>query len=118
MSAPASAGTVRVIDGDTIQTGGVTYRLIGYDTPEIMFARCPSELARGLEAKDLLAAWLEAEPWKLEPTGKIDRWRRELAKLYISGEDVAYLMIRKGLGVAYHGRGRRRDWCKVETGHG
>ena len=40
-------GAIRVVDGDTIRMGMATYRLVGFDTPEIGdHARCARELGR------------------------------------------------------------------------
>jgi len=34
LASPAVAGSVRVVDGDTLRVDGVTYRLWGIDAPE------------------------------------------------------------------------------------
>jgi hypothetical protein len=41
-----SAADLRVIDGDTVFISGKRYRLVGFDTPETMRAKCDSERAR------------------------------------------------------------------------
>ena len=40
------------MDGDTIRSpAGVTYRLLGFDTPETYRSRCAEELSLGIKAK-------------------------------------------------------------------
>jgi endonuclease YncB( thermonuclease family) len=51
-----STADVRVIDGDTVFFKGKTYRLVGFDTPEISRAKCDSERARGVQATVRLRA--------------------------------------------------------------
>jgi endonuclease YncB( thermonuclease family) len=34
LGSPIEAGAIEVVDGDTIRTGGRTFRLVGFDTPE------------------------------------------------------------------------------------
>jgi hypothetical protein len=49
-----SPSTVQVVDGDTIRTNGFVYRLVGFDTPETIDAKCPQERALGDGATERL----------------------------------------------------------------
>jgi endonuclease YncB( thermonuclease family) len=41
------SGIIQVIDGDTVRTNGLRYRLVGFDAPETIDAKCPQERALG-----------------------------------------------------------------------
>lgn len=129
--APAFAPTnVRVIDGDTIdavvphgpgEPAGVRpmkrYRLVGFDTPETVQARCDAELALGQRATARLRELVAAGPVRLAvDTGHTDRWGRGLATLTVGGRDVGSTLIGEGLAVPYSGKGRRIDWCQKLRG--
>jgi hypothetical protein len=45
-----SPGAIQVVDGDTIRTNGLVYRLVGSDAPETYDAKCPQERALGERA--------------------------------------------------------------------
>ena len=65
---PIDRAAIRVIDGDTIAVAGITYRLVGYDTPEVgRRAHCVSERELGAKAtarlKALIAAASSSTPW-------------------------------------------------------
>lgn len=106
---------ITVVDGDTVDRWPWRYRLAGFDTPETRRGRyrCAAELQAGRAAavrlEDLIARAQRAELHRT--TWRLDRWGRVLARLELDGEDVAAIAIREGWGVAYHGRGPRRDWC-------
>ncbi len=104
---------VTVVDGDTVDRMYIRHRLAGFDAPELRRAKCPRERERAQAAKARLAeiiggaqrVELVRVQWKLDP------WSRVLSRLELDGEDVAAIAIREGWGVAYVGRGPRRDWC-------
>jgi endonuclease YncB( thermonuclease family) len=50
ISGPLSPGEVQVVDGDTISVRGQQYRLVGFDTPETVSARCQRERDLGTRA--------------------------------------------------------------------
>jgi micrococcal nuclease len=58
----AQTGSIEIVDGDTVQVGGVSWRFPGYDTPETYYAQCDAErqagalAAKGLEALSAGAA--------------------------------------------------------------
>jgi micrococcal nuclease len=101
-----------VVDGDTIRSpAGVSYRLMGYDTPETFQAKCPAELEAGLKAKERLKELIASGETKLIESGKIDRYGRSLARLEVNGRDVAVILVSEGLARPYNGKGKREGWC-------
>ena len=113
LATPVSA-QVAAIDGDTIR---LAIRLKGLDTPEVSpHALCPEEHALGLKARARLNALLRSGNVKIRPVVtragylSLDKYRRGLAVVTSGGEDVAAIMIRKGLARPYKGE-RRQSWC-------
>jgi endonuclease YncB( thermonuclease family) len=99
-------------DGDTIKYLSVTYRLMGFDTPETFQSKCEQELKLGLEAKEHINKLARgAKEAKLMIHGR-DKYARSLAILLLDEKDVAGIMIEAKLAVEYHGRGQRKDWCQ------
>jgi endonuclease YncB( thermonuclease family) len=106
-----SAGSIFVVDGDTISVDGKRWRLMGFDTPETYYAKCDSELVRGKAATEHLATLIgAAKRIDLEPSGRNDRYHRGLGVLKLDGVDVAVIMIMAGHARPYHGK-RREGWC-------
>ena len=113
--APAASaqgpGAYRVVDGDTIHAPfGVKYRLMGFDTPEIHFAKCTEEFALGMEAKERLEALLASGEVRVIESGRTDKYRRTLAHVKVNGRDVGEILIGEGLARPYKG-GKREPWC-------
>lgn len=102
-----------VYDGDTVAMdcggGEVTARVMGFDAPETVRARCELERVAGDRATDRLRALVGAGPVVIRRHGK-DKYGRDLIRLEVAGHDVARVMVEEGLAVAYDG-GARRDWC-------
>ncbi len=114
---PISANDIHVIDGDTIQVGFVTYRLLGFDAPETYRSACPHEYALGMKATNKLQRLIdEARTLAIEDRGH-DKYKRRLAVLYLEGMDVADLMIRPGYAVPYNATAPRQVWCSCRTQH-
>ncbi|MBC8048522.1 MAG: thermonuclease family protein [Chitinophagales bacterium] len=100
-----------VVDGDTMKAPyGVTYRVLGYDTPETHFAKCDAERRLGNVATRRFEQLLKSGEVKVEETGRIDKYGRTLATVYVNGRDVSEIMIGEGLARAYDG-GKRESWC-------
>ncbi|WP_088342610.1 MULTISPECIES: thermonuclease family protein [Rhodomicrobium] len=100
-----------VVDGDTIKAPyGVTYRLLGFDTPETHFAKCDAERELGLAAKQRLEELLATSEVKVLESGKRDRYGRTLATVTANGKDVGEILIGEGLARPYHGK-KRDGWC-------
>lgn len=102
-----------VVDGDTIKAPyGVTYRVLGYDTPETRFARCDAERRLGLLAARRFETLLKSGTVRVVETGRIDKYGRTLADVYINHRNVAEIMVKEGLARPYHG-GKRQGWCAL-----
>jgi micrococcal nuclease len=107
-----SSSLYTVVDGDTIRSpAGVSYRLMGYDTPETYQAKCREELTAGLKAKARLEDLIASGETRLIESGKIDRYGRSLARLEVNGVDVAKTLIAEGHARPYTGRTKREGWC-------
>lgn len=105
------ASAVRVIDGDTIEYGGQSIRLIGFDTPETYYADCASEKARGDAATARLRQLISsARSLQLLLRNERDRYGRGLGTLLVDGQDVGNVLISEGLARRYN-RGPRLGWC-------
>jgi micrococcal nuclease len=104
---------IKVVDGDTVDRWPVRHRLVGFDAPEIRFAKCAAEKALGGTAKARLSEILAAAQRVdlVRVSARPDPWGRVLSRLEIDGVDVATIAIREGWGAPYAGRGPRRDWC-------
>lgn len=123
--APWSSG-IHVVDGDTVRSGGRTYRLVGFNTPEQgTHARCWQERALASKAKDRLRELVDARDVALsrvscackpgtEGTDACN-YGRLCGKLKADGRDVGQILIAEGLAERYTCWGtscpRRKDWC-------
>lgn len=103
-------GTNCVVDGDTFYLGGDKVRIAGIDAPETHDYRCPSELALGNRATEMLHSLLNSGGVTMT---SIDRDRdvygRLLRNVAVNGQDVGEAMVRAGVAREY-GSGRR-SWC-------
>jgi micrococcal nuclease len=119
IAAPALA-QIRVIDGDTIARDGVSYRIAGIDAPEVSRPRCLAEAKAGRRATEVFRGLIDRFPVRIEPLSVRDRWGRSIARVYVREVNVADLLIKHGLAVAYcpHPRRceRRPDWCELLKG--
>lgn len=106
---------VRVVDGDTFDVllEGVStrVRLDRADTPETgSRARCRQEARLGAEA----AAWVRERVRRQEvavfPTGRRDRYHREIVRVTLDGVDLADLLRWNALAEAFP-LGFKPDWC-------
>ncbi len=106
-----TAAALRVIDGDTVEFQALSYRLTGYDTPEVRHAECAAEKALGNRATARLQAMIDtAASMELRVEAGRDRYGRGLGSLLVDGRDVGDVLILEGLAKRYAG-GQRRGWC-------
>ena len=115
LSGSTGCSVVRVVDGDTVRAhcpgrGFVTARLLGFDTPEVYSPECISEWWAGTKASWALShhLWF-ANDVRMVFSGT-DRYGRDLATLFIEGQNVSSRMIEGGHARAYAG-GKRGGWC-------
>lgn len=107
----AIPGSIRVIDGDTVDVRGEHFRLVGLNTPETFEPRCAAELALGTRAKERLLQLLATGSPRLEkvpcacPPGTEGtqhcNFGRSCGVLSVDGRDVATTLIGEGLAVAF-----------------
>lgn len=116
-----------VVEGDTLRVHGVTYRLVGFDTPETgRNARCAyerdlgnratvrlQELLRDASSVDLGEVRCACRPGT-HGTRQCN-FGRSCATLRVDGRDVGHTLIGEGLARSYvcgsTGCPPRRQWC-------
>lgn len=102
---------IYVVDGDTIRFAGVSWRLVGLDTPETYRPQCDYELALGQAATARLRELvMSGRGVDLVALPGRDQYDRGLARLFIGGENIADILTSEGLARRYDG-GRRQSWC-------
>ena len=111
-----SATLVKVVDGDTlnvrIDSGPITVRLFGIDTPE-------STQAFGRAATKALRSLLEGQPLEIEPIEQTDSYGRMLARVMVRGEDINGRLVESGYAWAYRRYLRHNPvderYCRLEA---
>lgn len=104
---PIASTDIVVIDGDTIRARGKTYRLVGYDTPEIgRRAQCNAERTLGHKAAVRLIELIEAGDLDLmvvrcscrrsDIGTKRCNYGRSCAKLTTKSKDVGEILASEG----------------------
>ena len=96
-------GTVRVIDGDTVDVGGVRVRLHGIDAPEVGQI-CQTHAGRDWDcgtwvSREVRARYQGAQA-VCEAVEK-DRFGRVVATCRVDGSDMGRRLVRDGMAVAY-----------------
>lgn len=126
MASLVSAADLSVLDGDTVKSNGVTYRLVGFDTPERGDrALCDKERELAEKASARLTALVSAGGTKLRQVACACKpgtegssscnFGRSCAYLSVSGKDVGETLISEGLAQPFvcgeTSCPRRRPWC-------
>jgi endonuclease YncB( thermonuclease family) len=123
----ASTVHIEVVDGDTVRSDGLVFRLVGFNTPESgLNAQCRGERALASKATDRLQQLLNEGAPNLqrvacacdpetEGTQQCNHGRL-CAKLTVDGRDVGTILIAEGLAERYEcwatSCPRRKDWCR------
>ena len=106
LAAPVQAGVdgiVRVIDGDTLDVGGVRVRLHGIDAPEIG-QTCQTSQGQDWDcgtwvSREVRARYQGAQA-SCNPVAK-DRYGRVVAICLIRGQDMGRHLVQNGMAVAF-----------------
>ena len=111
---PTLSGRARVVDGDTLDVGGVRIRLHGVDAPESR-QTCVAggrRWACGERATRALAGLVGGRTVSCEERDR-DRYGRAVAVCRVGGRDVNAWMVSQGLALAY--RRYSRDYVGEEA---
>jgi endonuclease YncB( thermonuclease family) len=102
---------VRVIDGDTFDTGGIRVRVADIDTPEVR-GRCAYETALAARATARMRTLLAAGAFELRPLADgrdEDVYGRKLRIVTRGGRSLGDVLVAEGLARTWSGR--REPWC-------
>ncbi len=127
---PISADRIQVSDGDTISAYHYppNVRLVGFNSPEIDRARCDSERALGIRARDRLTELVRTAQLDFEyvacacapgTEGSMAcNYGRDCGILKANGTDFGDILIAEGLAVPFKCGTRRcprtpRPWCPI-----
>src|SRR6056297_357758 len=102
-TAQGFGGTVRVVDGDTLDVGGLRVRLHGVDAPELGQRCTNADGARwdcGTWAADELRRRIGGRSARCEAVDT-DRYGRTVATCSVAGQDVGRMLVSDGLALAY-----------------
>jgi len=102
--------SVRVIDGDTFDYGGVRVRIANIDTPEV-HGRCAYETELATRATARMRALLAAGPFELHSAAGRDEdpYGRKLRIVTRGGQSLGNMLVAEGLARTW--TGRREPWC-------
>ncbi len=120
--AAAPNGTLRVIDADTFDVGGVRVRLFGIDAPEIgqPCAANGEEWDCGRWVRDLVRAQFDGQR-AICTQQDIDRYGRVVATCDVDGADLGAVIVSEGWAWAYRRYSDRYDLdekAAAVAGHG
>lgn len=90
----------RVIDGDSLEMNGQTYRLEAFDAPEAGQTCDGGTWLPGPLATAALVRFIAGRPVECRPITR-DRYGRTVARCYAGGEDLSALMVAAGWGWAF-----------------
>lgn len=101
--AMSAAGPARVIDGDTIEIDGTSFRLSGIDAPE-MGQPCANSTGLVFDCGEVARRGLENTVAGREVSCEadtVDFYRRPIALCTVAGIDLAEFMVLNGLAVPF-----------------
>jgi endonuclease YncB( thermonuclease family) len=98
ISSPVLGQPVRVIDGDTIQQAGTTWRLWGIDAPETK--QWCDDYPAGFQATAALEKLIKGVDVTCEDRGG-DRYGRRIGMCRAGGDDLSATMVRLGYAWAF-----------------
>ncbi len=99
----ATANTVLIVDGDTLDVDGTRYRINGIDAPEAA-QKCKTERGKdwacGDAATNALYALTNGKTVRCDTLAK-DGYGRDIARCYADGTDLAAAMVDQGMAWAF-----------------
>ena len=98
-----ATGPARVIDGDTIEIGGTTYRISGVDAPE-MGQPCTNKEGASFDCGEVARRSLETVIGDQEVTciaDTVDIYRRPVAVCSVGAVDLGKALVVQGLAVPF-----------------
>ena len=111
----------KIIDGDTFDATlfctdmalctNIRIRIMSINCPELR-ASCEEEKKKALMAREVLRSLLDKADRievLLYPKDKYDRY---LGDIYLDSQNLADILIEKGLAKPYYGKGKAPDWCE------
>ncbi len=110
---PASAShpTVVVVEGDAMMIDGRHLRLQNAYAPRAApHAHCWSEALAARQVRQMVRALMaEARDIKVTPTGGVDEYNRDFARISLDGLDLGETL--RGRGLAAVPKAQAFDWC-------
>ncbi|PLS22361.1 thermonuclease family protein [Neptunicoccus cionae] len=103
LSAPVAADTLRIVDGDTLDLGGIRYRINGIDAPEAgqkCKAGSGKDWACGTAATERLFALTRGKTVTCQELAT-DGYGRIVARCYAGSTDLAREMVAQGMAWAF-----------------
>lgn len=109
------AGTIRVIDGDTIDVGTMRVRLYGIDAVEVA-QTCHTEQGVSWACGAWVKSQVDQRYGRARASCAVidtDRYGRSVARCRVAGRDIAADLVAEGLATAY--RRYAADYVALET---
>jgi endonuclease YncB( thermonuclease family) len=106
-----------IIDGDSVLIDGREWRLLGFDAPEFVDAKCEGEHRAGMFAKRRLTERIAAaQRIEMKFWGRVDSKHRAFGELQLDSRNVGIGMIEEGYARPYDG-GEIKSWCAAGVRH-